>query len=165
MESTRRTTLVAAALAALPAKSATIYTGRPDVVAEAQFWSLSMLTTWKISLFADLSARRDVKHERASTNSMDSMDSMFHFHENEVAESHEREAFAKLPNYMGPPRPDVHPIDYEIALLISESQGLHRVKVRVARNMPATPELRLFFSIWHNIWRGIPQPPGAWFTK
>ena len=124
-----------------------------------------MSTTWKISLFADLSARMDVEHERASTYSMGSMFGKFHFYENDVAESDELEAFAKLPNYMGPPRPDIHPIDYEIALLISESRGLHRVKVRVARSMPASPEPRLFFGIWHNIWRGIPQPPGAWFTK
>lgn len=124
-----------------------------------------MLTRWKISLFADLSGGMDVEHGRATVFSMDSMSGKFHSYENDVAESHELEAFAKLPNYMTPPRPDIHPIDYEIALLISESQGLHRVKVRVARSMPASPELRLFFSIWHNIWRGIPQPPGAWFTK
>lgn len=156
MQLTRRAILAGAAFGALPKGSDAAFAALPDVIADATYWSIE--ATWRLTLFANYSGRLNVELKKRT---LGTVSGQLRFYDVEVAESHELAAFGRLSAEILPPEPDIHPSIYDIALLLPVSGGLHRVKVYMARSMPASTELRVFFTIWRNIWSGIPGAPLA----
>jgi len=78
-----------------------------------------------------------------------------------VADRHQLAAFANLRTMIAAPEPDIHPWIYGISLALPNSRKFHRVKVHMGRSTRVSSELRLFFTIWRNIWVGIPGAPSV----
>jgi hypothetical protein len=165
MRLTRRTILTGSALTALTGKSYVICTGQEselivddlsDLVAEATYGGEG--TFWRLHLFANYSARLSVQFRSATTGTVFGQ---FRFYDIEVADRQQLAAFANLRTMIAAPEPEIHPWTYGISLAIPKSRELHRVKVYVGSSVRVSNELRVFFAIWQNIWKGIPGAPSV----
>lgn len=152
-------------MTALTTKSDAIYTGQEsdaivddlsDLVAEATYGGEG--TLWRLHLFANYSARLSVEFSSGAT---DTVFGQFRFYDIEVADRQQLAAFANLRTMIAAPEPDIHPWIYSISLALPNSREFHRVKVYVGRSMRVSSELRLFFTIWRNIWIGIAGAPSV----
>ena len=154
MRSTRRGILSGAAVSLLAGKAGATTADLSDVVVEAMYGGRD--DSWRLSLFADHSARLHVEMNKMPIGSIVGQ---FRFYDNDVADVRQLATFGRLGVSISAPQPDIHPWVYEIALLLPDSGRLRRVRVSMGRSMPVTDELREFFAIWRNIWSGIPGSP------
>lgn len=154
MQSMRRVILAGAALTAFPKIPDAAVTPLPTVVADTTYWTFE--EDWRLTLYADFSARLSVEFKRFTIGTVSGQ---FSFYDNEIAESHHFAAFSRLKAVIVPPRPPIHPLVYEMSLRLPNSEELHRVKVYLGQDMPDTAELRAFSAIWKRLWSGIRGAP------
>ena len=155
MQIARRMILVGAALSTSSHSSLALEVA--DLVAEATYRGGGS-GTWKLLLFANYTARLEIA---LTGQTAGTVVGQFRFYDIEVADGQEMAAFAKVKPLLMRPEPELHPSSYEIGLLLPNSGRLHRVTVYASAITKDSPELRIFFTIWRNIWSGIPGTPSV----
>jgi hypothetical protein len=152
----RRAIRAGAALTILPKSPDAAFTA-PVVVADATYWTPE--EGWRLTVYADYSARLNVEFKRFTIGTVSGQ---FSIYDTGAVESHHLAAFSRLKAVVVPPRPPTHPLAYEISLRMPNSEGLHRVKVYADSTMPDSVELRAFAARWKRLWseiRGAPTYP------
>ena len=85
----------------------------------------------------------------------------FRFYDTEFADKEQVQRFLQLPRSIASLSPSIHPNSYEIAVKNVATNAFHEVVVLFNRDMPPSENLVLFFSVWRNIWSGVPGYPRA----
>lgn len=127
-----------------------------EVIARATFRGRDEL--WQINLTNKFTASFSVQLNRLPAGSIKGD---FRFYDTEVADKSQLERFLELPKRITSPEPSVHLGGYEIALAMPATNTFHAVEVWFHRDMQRSEGLVLFFSVWRNIWNGVPGYPRA----
>lgn len=114
---------------------------------------------WEIALMDGYAAR--FRARMSGGHPIGTIDGDFKLYDTEILEKHRLPRFFQLPKTFLTPTPSIHPSSYQIALRDSETGSLYEVEVLYERSMPHSEDLRFFFEIWRNIWRGVPGYPPA----
>lgn len=154
----RRTAIVGPAVFFLSQVSgaSTKADGSGVVVARAVFrgrdahWQITLTDKYAAKYFAQVSGI-----------TAGSLSGDFRFYDTEIADKEQIGKFMQLPPGIFSPTPSVHPNSYEIALKKPGTNAFHEVVVLFHHDMQPSESLVLFFSIWRNIWNGVPGSPRA----
>lgn len=130
--------------------------GSGEVVARAAYRSRD--SYWQITLTDRYSAKYSAQLSGIAAGSLSGD---FRFYDTEFADKEQVQRFLQLPRSISSLSPSIHPNSYEIAVENVATNTFHEVVVLFNRDMPPSENLVLFFSVWRNIWRGVPGYPRA----
>lgn len=142
-------------LSKLP-EAATSTAGSGEVVASAAFRGRD--SHWQITLTDKYAAKYSAQLSGIAAGSLWGD---FRFYDTEFANKAQLQRFLQLPRSMSSPSPSIHPNSYEIAVKNVTTNAFHEVVVLFNSDIPPSENLVLFFSVWRNIWSGVPGYPRA----
>ena len=142
-------------LSKLP-EAATSAAGSGEVVARAAY--LGRDSHWQITLTDKYAAKYSAQLSGIAAGSLLGD---FRFYDTEFADKEQVQRFLQLPRSISSLSPSIHPNSYEIAIKNVATKAFHEVVVLFNRDMPPSENLGLLFSVWRNIWSGVPGYPRA----